>query len=66
MTNEIDLGSFSAKKFNKKAHKIKIVIWYFINALFVRASWNPFMGIKIFFLKIFGAKIGKGLVIKIM
>ena len=64
MTNEIDLGSFSAKKFNKKAHKIKIVIWYFINALFVRASWNPFMGIKIFFLKIFGAKIGKGVVIK--
>ena len=32
--------------------------------LFVSASWNPFMGIKVFFLKLFGAKIGKGLVIK--
>ena len=58
------LSSFSNKKFTKGAGFLKQTIWYFINALFVRASWNPFMGIKIFFLKLFGAKIGKGLVIK--
>ena len=62
--NKVNLETFSTYNFNKGANKLKIVIWYFINALFVRASWNPFMGIKIFFLKIFGAKIGKGLVIK--
>ena len=62
--NKVNLETFSTYNFNKGANKLKIVIWYFVNALFVRASWNHFMGIKVFFLKLFGAKIGKGLVIK--
>ena len=62
--NKVNLETFSTYNFNKGANKLKIVIWYVVNALFVRASWNPFMGIKVFFLKLFGAKIGKGLVIK--
>lgn len=40
------------------------MLWYMVNALIVRASWNPMMGIKIFLLRAFGAKIGKGLIIK--
>lgn len=60
----VDLGSFTTGNFNKGAGIIKITLWYFINALFVRASWNPFMRIKVMFLRMFGAKIGKGLVIK--
>lgn len=60
----VDLGSFTTGNFNKGAGKLKIILWYFVNALFVRASWNPFMGIKIFLLRLFGAKIGKGLIIK--
>lgn len=62
--HKVDLSSFSTGNFNKGAGTLKQTLWYFINALFIRASWNPFMGIKIFFLKLFGAKIGKGLVIK--
>ena len=61
---EVHLSSFNTGNFNKGAGFIKQTLWYFVNALFVRASWNPFMGIKMFFLKLFGAKIGKGLVIK--
>lgn len=61
---QVDLHSFSTGNFNKGAGLIKQMFWFFINALFVRASWNPFMGIKIFFLKAFGAKIGRNLVIK--
>lgn len=60
----VNLSSFSSSNFDKGAGKLKITLWYFVNALFVRASWNPFMGIKIYLLKVFGAKIGKGLVIK--
>lgn len=59
-----DLSSFTTGNFEKGAGFIKQTLWYFINALLVRASWNPFMGIKIALLKAFGAKIGKGLVIK--
>lgn len=59
-----NLAIFSTGNFDKGACSIKIILWYLINALIVRASWNPFMGIKIFLLRVFGAKIGKGLIIK--
>ncbi len=61
---EVELAASSSKQFDKGANFAKQILWYFINALFVRASWNPFMGIKIRLLKTFGAKIGKGMVIK--
>lgn len=62
--NTTDLSKFTPSNFSKGASKMKIALWYFVNALFVRASWNPFMGGKILLLRMFGAKIGKGLVIK--
>jgi putative colanic acid biosynthesis acetyltransferase WcaF len=60
----IDLSSFSSNNFNKEANLFKQSLWYLVNACIVRASWNPFMGVKIMLLKLFGAKIGKNLVIK--
>lgn len=62
--NMVDLSKFTVGDFDKGAGKLKQLLWYLINALIVRASWNPFMGIKIWLLRLFGAKIGKGLVIK--
>ena len=62
--NKVNLSTFTTGNFNKGASSLKIVLWYFVNALIVRASWNPFMGIKIILLRVFGARIGKGLVIK--
>lgn len=59
-----DLGKFSADGFDKGAGKLKIALWYFVNALFVRSSLFPFMGWRKMWLKMFGAKIGRGLVIK--
>lgn len=58
------LAAFDGSDFNKGAGFLKATLWYLVNALIVRASWNPFMGIKIALLRLFGAKIGKGLVIK--
>lgn len=60
----VSLSSFSPVNYDKGASKFKQALWFFLNAIFVRASWNPFMGFKILLLKIFGAKIGKGLIIK--
>lgn len=62
----VRLSAFDGSNFDKGAGFFKTVLWYLVNALIVRASWNPFMGIKIALLRAFGAKIGKGLVIKIM
>lgn len=62
--NITKLDTFSTGNFDKGASILKQVLWYFTNALFVRTSLNPFMGIKTLLLKSFGAKIGKGLVIK--
>ena len=61
---EVRLDTFRTGSFDKGAGFLKQTLWYFVNALLVRASWNPFMEIKIALLKAFGAKIGKGLVIK--
>lgn len=43
---------------------IKRLLWYFINALFLRWNLNPSSALKIFWLKCFGATIGSGVVIK--
>lgn len=64
MQNEVRLAAFDGSDFDKGAGFLKTTLWYFVNALIVKASWNPFMGIKVFLLRAFGAKIGKGLVIK--
>lgn len=61
---KVNLAAFDGSGFDKGAGFLKAAVWYITNALVVRASWNPFMGIKIRLLRLFGAKIGKGLVLK--
>jgi putative colanic acid biosynthesis acetyltransferase WcaF len=58
-----DLGSFDNSWYNPGASLLKRVIWYFMNAAFLNSAF-PISGIKVFFLRIFGARIGKGVVIK--
>ncbi len=64
MVNTVDLSKFTVGDFDKGASKFKIFLWYFVNCLFVRPSFIPFMGTKIFLLRLFGSKIGKNLVLK--
>jgi putative colanic acid biosynthesis acetyltransferase WcaF len=44
--------------------QIKRWCWYLVNELFLRNPLNISSGLKIFWLRLFGAKIGKGVVIK--
>ena len=49
---------------NVGAGKIKQLAWYFINIFFFKNSLNISSGLKVFLLRLFGAKVGKGVVIK--
>lgn len=48
----------------KPTSGLRSFLWYFINVLFFINPLNPFSGLKVFLLTLFGAKIGKGVVIK--
>ena len=58
-----DLSSFNNDWYNPGG-KIKRAIWYGFNAVFLLNPMNPFSGLKKFVLRLFGAKIGKGVVLK--
>ncbi len=59
-----DLSKYDNSWFNTGAGGVKRTLWFFINALFFISPLNPFSGIKVRLLRLFGAKIGKGVVIK--
>ena len=48
----------------KPGSRFKRGLWYLINCCFIRGSWNTSSNIKIFWLRVFGATLGKGIVIK--
>ncbi|MEM7161956.1 MAG: WcaF family extracellular polysaccharide biosynthesis acetyltransferase [Bacteroidota bacterium] len=43
---------------------LKRLLWFWTSALFFRPKWIPFSSFYIFFLRLFGAKIGNGVVVK--
>ncbi len=48
----------------KPGSKLKIISWYFLNILFFLNPLNPWSGLKVFLLRLFGAKIGQRVFIK--
>jgi putative colanic acid biosynthesis acetyltransferase WcaF len=60
----VALKTFNANNFDKGRGKLIQLIWIFLNALFLKNPWFIFMGFKVFLLRSFGAKIGRGIVIK--
>lgn len=61
---QTDLSKYNNKWYNTGAGSIKRFLWYFTNVAFLMSPFIPFSGIKVFLLKIYGARIGKGVVIK--
>ena len=61
---QTDLSKYKNDWYHPGASKIKIAFWYITNALFLINPLNPFSKLKVFLLRLFGAKIGKGVVIK--
>ena len=61
---KFDLSLFDNSWYHIGAGNFKNILWYFCNILFVKCSLQPLSVIKVRLLRLFGAKIGKGVVIK--
>ncbi|MCB9015278.1 MAG: colanic acid biosynthesis acetyltransferase WcaF [Lentimicrobiaceae bacterium] len=62
--NKTDLSIYTTGSYNTGAGAVKRGLWYLINILFFINPLNPISRIKVSLLRAFGAKIGKGVVIK--
>ncbi len=58
-----DLSSFSNPEYNPGASFLTRGIWHLVSAAFFQSRF-PVNGVKVLLLKFFGAKLGKGVVIK--
>lgn len=59
-----DLSLFNNCWYSPKASKLKMLLWYYTNILFFTSRCLPISSLKVFLLRLFGAKVGKGVVIK--
>ncbi|MBS1934799.1 MAG: WcaF family extracellular polysaccharide biosynthesis acetyltransferase [Bacteroidetes bacterium] len=66
MNKQVSNSDYNNDWFQKEigASKFKQVLWYIINVIFIINPLNPSSGIRKMFLKMFGARIGGGVVLK--
>lgn len=60
---QVDLAKFNNDWYTP-GNRMKRTLWFLINACFLQNPVLPFSGLKIFWLRTFGAKIGNNVVIK--
>jgi putative colanic acid biosynthesis acetyltransferase WcaF len=58
------LNKFTNNWYTSGASKPKMLLWYFVNLMFFTSRWLPVSAIKVALLRIFGAQVGSGVVIK--
>ncbi|MBS1659724.1 MAG: WcaF family extracellular polysaccharide biosynthesis acetyltransferase [Bacteroidetes bacterium] len=46
------------------ASRVKQLLWYFVNIIFFKNSFNILSSVKVSLLKVFGARLGQGVVVK--
>lgn len=59
-----DLSHYDNLWYEPGGGSLKRIVWYFANALFLKSALIPVPAIKVMMLRLFGAKIGKGVMIK--
>jgi putative colanic acid biosynthesis acetyltransferase WcaF len=64
MMKTTDLSRYDNSWYNTGGGKLMRSLWFVVNGLFFVCSLNPSSSIKTRLLRLFGAKIGKGVVIK--
>jgi putative colanic acid biosynthesis acetyltransferase WcaF len=61
---QTDLSLYNNVPFHPGGSALKRLMWFYVNALFLKSSLLPSSGFKIFLLRLFGAKIGRSVTIK--
>ena len=59
-----DLSKYNNSWYKPGAGRVTRFFWYFANAWILNSAWLPISGIKVALLALFGARIGKGVIIK--
>lgn len=59
-----DLSKYDNSWYKTGGGLVKRLVWYFVNEWFINCGWMFISSIKVVLLRMFGAKIGKGVVIK--
>jgi putative colanic acid biosynthesis acetyltransferase WcaF len=62
--NKTDLSSYNNYPYHPGGNAVKRILWFYVNAFFLKTSFIPSSGFKVFLLRLFGAKIGKNVTIK--
>lgn len=59
-----DLSSYDHSEYSPGSNALVRLLWYFTNVLFFLNPLNPLSSLKVLLLRLFGAEVGKGVVIK--
>lgn len=59
-----DLSKYDNSWYDPGGGAVKRFLWYFVNLLIIKNHWNPISKLRIITLRLFGAKIGRCVVIK--
>jgi len=62
--NKTNLTRYNNHNYHPGAGWLKRILWFYINALVFESSWFPSSIFKVFLLKLFGAEIGKNVVLR--
>ncbi len=60
---KVNLSTYN-NNWYKPGNAVKRILWYYINLIFFKSGWFPFYVMKVFLLKLFGAKLGNNVLIK--
>ncbi|MET3979674.1 putative colanic acid biosynthesis acetyltransferase WcaF [Mucilaginibacter sp. UYP25] len=61
---QTNLSVYNNHPYHPGGNALKRLLWYYVNGLFFKSGWLPVSGVKVALLRLFGAKIGEGVMIK--